>query len=70
MQLQIMETQFHNSLIPTWAKTTANLHALFKLTVQTLKLGHLEDDCPITTGSENKTLKFYYIRAMHQHPSI
>ena len=38
--LQIMETQYHNSLIPSWAKTTANLHALFKLTVWTLKPGH------------------------------
>ena len=41
--LQIIETQFHNSLIPAWANTTANLHALFKLTVQTLKSGHLEE---------------------------
>ena len=28
--LQIMETQFHNSPILSWANTTANLHALFK----------------------------------------
>ena len=41
--LQIIETQFHNTLIPARAKTTANLLALFKLTVQTLKPGRLEE---------------------------
>ena len=68
--LQIMETQFHNSLIHLWAKTTANLHALFKLTVRVLKPGHLEEDGPITMFSENKILEFFFSRAVQQHPSI
>ena len=58
--LQIMETQFHSSLISSWANTTATPHALFKLTVRTLKPGHLEEDCPITTFSENKILKSFF----------
>ena len=57
---QIMEAQFHNSLIPSWANTTATLHALFKLTERTLKPRHLEEDCTITTFSENKILKFFF----------
>ena len=57
--LQIMKAQFHNSLIPLWTNTTVNLYALSKLTVRTLKPGHLEDDCPITTFSENKILEFF-----------
>ena len=68
--LQIMEAQFHDSLIPSWANTTANLYALFKLTVRTLKPGQLEEDCPITTFSENKIFEFFCIRAVQQHPSI
>ena len=56
-----MEAQFHNSLIPSWANTTATLHALFKLTERTLKLGHLEEDCTITTFSENKILEFFFV---------
>ena len=59
--LQIIETQFHNTLIPTRSKT-ANLHALFKLTVWTFEEGHLERRCPITTFSENKILTFFCIR--------
>ena len=55
-----MEAQFHNSLIPSWENTTANLYALFKLTVRTLKPGHLEEDCLITTFSENKILEFFF----------
>ena len=57
--LQIMKAQFHNSLIPLWTNTTVNLYALSKLTVRTLKPGHLEEDCPITTFSENKILEFF-----------
>ena len=71
--VQIMETHFYNSLIPSWANTTATLHALFKITERTLKPGHLEEDCTITTFSENKILKFFFffcIRAVQQHPSI
>ena len=65
--LQIMKAQFHNSLIPLWTNTTVNLYALSKLTVRTLKPGHLEEDCPITTFSENKILEFFGIRAVQQH---
>ena len=54
-----MEAQFHNSLIPSGANTTANLYALFKLTVRTLKPGHLEEDCPIKAFSENNILEFF-----------
>ena len=67
--LQIRETQFHNTLIPAWAKTTANLHALFKLTVRTLKPAHLEEDAQSQRVLKTR-LKFYYIRALQQHPSI
>ena len=35
--VQIMERHFYNSIIPSWANTTATLHALFKLTERTLK---------------------------------
>ena len=56
---QIMETQFHNSLIPSWANTTVTLHALFKLTARTLKPGHLEEDCTITTFSEKRFSSFF-----------
>ena len=55
-----MEARFHNSLIPSWANTTATLHALFKLTERTLKPGHLEEDFTITTFSENKILIFFF----------
>ena len=68
--VQIMERHFYNSIIPSWANTTATLHALFKLTERTLKPGHLEEDCTITTFSENKMLEFFCIRAVQQHPSI
>ena len=58
--VQIMERHFYNSIIPSWANTTATLHALFKLTERTLKPGHLEEDCTVTTFSENKILKFFF----------
>ena len=56
---RIMEVQFHNSLIPSWANNTANLHALFKLTVRTLKPGHLEEDCPIQRFLETRFSRFF-----------
>ena len=67
--VQIMERHFYNSIIPSWANTTATLHALFKLTVRTLKPGHLEEDAQSQRVLKTR-LKFYYIRALQQHPSI
>ena len=61
--LQIIE--FHNTLIPGWAKTTANLHVLFKLTVRTLKPGHLKED-----AQSQRVLKTRFSSFITYGPSI
>ena len=60
VSLFFLEPTGNLEIISLWANITATLHALFKLTEWTLKPGHLEEDCSITTFSENEILNFFF----------